>query len=88
MNGFALGLGLKRRLRVTRKWAIDTRSRQTENNAVLKTVVVLLQKCYLKCLDCCTKGENRKSAQVLPPHGSLEFCFSVQFCLFDEQQSC
>ena len=23
MNGFALGLGLKRRLRETRKWAID-----------------------------------------------------------------
>ena len=32
MNGFALGLGLKRRLRATRKWATETKFLSVQAN--------------------------------------------------------
>ena len=53
MNGFALGLGLKRRLRATRKWAILAQS----NDLLLRETGVTVSKnflskiVYLICID-------------------------------------
>ena len=46
MNGLALGLGLKRRLRVTRKWAIRIRHFHIIHNALCVPQNILYEHCF------------------------------------------